>query len=123
MQQAQRDRSVREEGDTAEVDSSAVRSDAARSDGAKPEAQSSEVQVSGVRTKKGAASSPIDEETALARLLFGWGVAATVFGLIIGGLWFEPLGAVVGALSGSVIGVFTVVAVVLVRRGLSARNR
>ena len=119
--QAQRDRSEQKENESAEVGSSGVRSDAAS-----PEVRGPEVQASGVRvTKKGAETAERDlgEETALGRLLFGWGAGATIFGLIIGGLWFEPMGAVVGALIGSVVGVLSVVSVVLVRRGLKAPNR
>ena len=113
--QAQRDNSVRKESESGEVASSGVRADA--------EVNAPEVQSSGVRVTKKGAEALADEETALGRLLFGWGAGATIFGLIIGGLWFEPLGAVIGALVGSVVGVLTVVTVVLARRGLKAPNR
>ena len=56
-----------------------------------------------------------DEETVLARLLFGWDTAATACGLIVGGLFFDPVGAVVGAVVGSVAGVLSVLVVVAVR--------
>lgn len=118
--QAQKNHKVRDEVDSDQVGSSGVRSDGAS------EVHGPEVQASGVRvTKKGAeaADRDIGEETALGRLLFGWGAGATIFGLIIGGLWFEPLGAVVGALVGSVVGVLTVVTAVLVRRGYATRKQ
>jgi len=78
------------------------------------------VESSGVRGKRGRSPKHVivaenHEETALARLLFGWGTAATVVGMTAGGLLFDPVGALLGSVLGSAVGVVTVVIVVLVR--------
>jgi hypothetical protein len=79
------------------------------------------VESSGVRGKRGRhAEQPViiaenHEETALARLLFGWGTTATVVGMTLGGILFDPVGALLGAVVGSVVGIGTVVMVVLAR--------
>lgn len=87
-----------------------------------------EVANSGVRLSERLTGEPegvaaltaaVAEESTLGRLLFGWGTLLTVVGMLGGGLWVGPLGALLGAVLGSTIGIATV-AVVVARRSKSA---
>ena len=88
---------------------------------ARTDAESEEVLSSGVRAQRvrlgPAAESDAHaaEETAIARLLFGWGSGFTVAGMIVGGLFFDPVGALLGAVGGSLLGALTVIATVVLR--------
>lgn len=62
------------------------------------------------------------DETALSRLLFGWGASGMVFGLVFGGVSAGAAGAVIGGFIGSTVGVVVVVIGVLLLDRIGAKK-
>ena len=62
------------------------------------------------------------DETALSRLLFGWGASGMVFGLVFGGVSAGAAGAVIGGFLGSTLGIVVVVLGVLVLDRIGAKK-
>jgi hypothetical protein len=63
-----------------------------------------------------------DDETALSRLLFGWGATGMVFGLIAGASSAGAVGATIGAVLGSTLAIATVVIGVIVLDRIGAKK-
>ncbi|MBI4951720.1 MAG: hypothetical protein HY908_06775 [Myxococcales bacterium] len=61
------------------------------------------------------APATVAEETALARALFYWCSASTVAGVTVGGLVWDPMGALFGAVVGSLAGAVGVVVAAVVK--------
>ena len=62
-----------------------------------------------------AAAALEKEETALARLLLGWGTAGTVVGMVAGAVMASFVGALLGAVAGSVLATIGVVVAVALK--------
>jgi len=63
-----------------------------------------------------------DDETALSRLLLGWGASGMVLGLVIGALSYGAPGATIGGVLGSAVAIVIVVIGVLVLDRIGAKK-